>query len=50
MIYKKKCIDCGKIRPIYHNACRCYDCAMARRREYDRKNKKIKKDFFKKSS
>ncbi len=39
MIYKKKCVDCGRIMPMYHNASRCYNCAMIRRKEYDKKKK-----------
>ena len=43
MIIEKCCIDCLRIRPMYHNAHRCYDCAMERRKKLDRlrfKNRK----------
>lgn len=35
MIVEKYCIDCSCIRPMYHNALRCYDCAMKRRKKMD---------------
>ena len=45
MIYKKRCPDCGRIMPMYHNAFRCYDCAIRRRKEYERRRqKKIKSE------
>jgi hypothetical protein len=43
MIIEKCCIDCLRFRPMYHNAHRCYDCAMERRKKLDRlrfKNRK----------
>ena len=43
MIIEKCCIDCSCIKPMYHNAHRCYDCAMKRRKKLDRlrfKNRK----------
>ena len=36
MIIEKNCIDCSRIRPMYHNAHRCYDCAMKRRKKLDK--------------
>ena len=43
MIIERCCIDCCCAKPMYHNAHRCYDCAMKRRKEMDRlrfKNRK----------
>jgi hypothetical protein len=35
VIVEKRCIDCDRIRLINHNAYRCYDCAMKRRKNMD---------------
>lgn len=41
MIKNKRCYDCGRIMPMYHNADRCYKCAMRHRKEYDHRRKKL---------
>lgn len=35
MIIKQRCIDCKNNKQMYHNASRCYDCAMKRRKILD---------------
>jgi hypothetical protein len=40
MIVQQQCIDCNYVRPMYHNACRCYDCAMKRRKILDKNRAK----------
>ena len=45
VIIERRCIDCDHIRKMEHNAYRCYDCAMKRRKEMDylRYQKRLKK-------
>ena len=35
VIIERRCIECDHIRKMEHNAYRCYDCAMKRRKEMD---------------
>jgi len=47
VVVEKRCIDCYRIRKINHNASRCYDCAMKRRKYMDQlRYKKRKKIYF----
>jgi len=47
-IVEKRCIDCDRKRMMNHNAFRCYECAMKRRKHIDRlRFKKRKKRGFK---
>ena len=41
MIINKRCSDCVKDTPMYHNASRWYDCAMIRRKNYGRRRRDI---------
>ena len=36
VIIERECIDCKKLRKMYHNAIRCYDCAKNRRKKIDK--------------
>ena len=36
MIVQQRCADCNNVKKMYHNACRCYDCAMKRRKTLDK--------------
>jgi hypothetical protein len=52
MIVERRCIQCDRIRPMYHNACRCYECALKHRNTMDhirfesRKKSKLKHRGF----
>ena len=47
VIKEKKCIDCGKISKINHNAERCYYCAQKRRKYLDGLRYKKRKEHKK---
>ena len=36
MIKEKRCIECDRIKPMYHNAWRYYECSIKHRKEMDR--------------
>ena len=43
VIVERECVDCEKLRKMYHNAIRCYECAKKRRLEIDRLRYKKRK-------